>query len=584
MFRGNRVKNILWAFISTASVIYLLNVSRSTYLVIILFPLMFYFYENSLTKITCSKSTAVISGILGTFFSFLCGLYRYGISNEEELLFFYILISFIGMTFLFYRIFLFAFESLKNKEIKIREEKDGSPRKCVLVLIYSLGGMLLCWMPYFLSFYPAVITNDSYSQLGQSLGMIPYNNHHPMAHTFAIKFIRHLGKQMGMDANGQTALFSIIQMVLMAAVFSYLIFTLYQILENKKVCFIVWLFYAIVPYNAFYSFTMWKDVWFAGLTLAMLVSLWRLLLLDLSAVSRGIHYMAFVLFSMGFTLFRSNGYYAMYLMLPVFIYLLWKKRKIIPILCMVVIVIASILKGPVYSMLGVEKGELTESLSLPIQQIARTIVDSKELSPSQEELVAKVTDIEKIPDSYRSYLSDPMKNMILEKEGDKYIAEHKGAYLKLWAELAVKYPDSYTKALVGQTAGYWMPDIQYWVYTTQLMENEYGITRTPKLSENVGEFLTEFADNTKAAPLIGLIYSNGFATWLIIFGVGLLCVKKKRTEFVLYAPIAGVFLTLVAATPVYAEFRYYYSAFVSIPLLIIATMVSGGKDGLSSEK
>ena len=50
---------------------------------------------------------------------------------------------------------------------------------------------------------------------------------------------------------------------------------------------------------------------------------------------------------------------------------------------------------------------------------------------------------------------------------------------------------------------------------------------------------------------------------------------KKRARLLLsFLPVAAVFLTLMISTPVYAEFRYIYCLFTTLPFLASITFLA----------
>ena len=65
------------------------------------------------------------------------------------------------------------------------------------------------------------------------------------------------------------------------------------------------------------------------------------------------------------------------------------------------------------------------------------------------------------------------------------------------------------------------------------------------------------------------------ATWISLFSFGLCFVKKKLSYCAVYIPIIGILATLMIATPVYAEFRYAYSVFTTLPLLFVIPHIGG---------
>lgn len=49
--------------------------------------------------------------------------------------------------------------------------------------------------------------------------------------------------------------------------------------------------------------------------------------------------------------------------------------------------------------------------------------------------------------------------------------------------------------------------------------------------------------------------------------------RNKSKHLVIYLWNIGIWLTLIVATPVYADFRYAYAIFLAIPFLIFVTIV-----------
>ena len=64
----------------------------------------------------------------------------------------------------------------------------GKRKSCsewkIFLIIFII--CLICWLPYFLAFYPGIITWDSEFQLEQVLGLRELNNQQPLIHTLFI--------------------------------------------------------------------------------------------------------------------------------------------------------------------------------------------------------------------------------------------------------------------------------------------------------------------------------------------------------------------------------------------------------------
>lgn len=150
-------------------------------------------------------------------------------------------------------------------------------------------------------------------------------------------------------------------------------------------------------------------------------------------------------------------------------------RKVICVLASVVL-ICTVLANPVLRLLGVSEGDISESLSVPLQQISRVIVDGRCLTDEESKLIGYVPDIEEVPALYTDWPSDPIK-VEFRSHDVAYFQEHKMDYAKLWLRLGAKYPWSYFKAWVDQTKGYWNGGYNYAMYSETITDNPYGVAK-----------------------------------------------------------------------------------------------------------
>ncbi|MCM1136001.1 MAG: DUF6020 family protein, partial [Clostridium sp.] len=136
---------------------------------------------------------------------------------------------------------------------------------------------MLCWLPYFLYQYPGIMTPDSVNQFEQVLHLIPYSNHHPWMHTLLIGFFYNIGLKLTGSMLVALSLYTFFQMCLLAGSVCYFINTIKSFRVKPSVCFCTTLFYALVPYHAVFSVTIWKDIPFAAAVMMFGCSLLRLL-------------------------------------------------------------------------------------------------------------------------------------------------------------------------------------------------------------------------------------------------------------------------------------------------------------------
>lgn len=458
------------------------------------------------------------------------------------------------------------------------EQRNASLKKRVAVFFLSFCAFTAVNLAYlFFASYPGILTPDSLFQI-EEIHNGYTSNHHPFWHTVVIAVFFNLGRNLFGNSNAAVATYSVASVLFMASCFSYTIVTLYRAGATKKALLLCGLIYVLAPYHIAYSVTMWKDVAFSAMVLILVVSLFR--------VFRKIGHLYWNLGGMfisgiAISVWRSNGWLALiaFVACLVLYCLLYKEPLRKPILALfAAILVGWFMRSPVLSAMNITQPDLVESLSVPVQQIARVISENRELSAEETELLSRILDIEEIPELYKPYISDPIKHEIRTKGLDYFIA-NKATYLKLWVSLGLRYPGDYIKAWVDQTRGYYNGGYLYWVYSTGVRANEYGITT--EVEPNVIQGIFEkYFNMFSASPLMEPIKSIGLHVWGLCALLVVSLIKKRKELLLCILPLMVVG-TLLVATPVFSEFRYAYSVFTTIPFLtVICLNVFRDKEGV----
>lgn len=446
---------------------------------------------------------------------------------------------------------------------------------------------LVCWIPYFLYEYPAVMTPDSINQYAQVIGAYELSNHHPVIHTALIGFFYKIGLSLTGDVAFGLALYTMAQMLFMAFVAGYVVRTLQKAGAITPVLVITICFYALMPYNGAYVVTMWKDIPFAGCMTLFAAALMRFLLRGNRAASADAvprlsvsEYVTlvipYILSGILLCLLRTNGWYAFAVSVP-FILITYRKslKTMIPI-HLIILVMVLFVKYPVMNIYNIRQADFVESLSIPVQQIARVVANGESLSESQSAFVGQIMDLEMVPTVYQPDVSDNIKNLI-RQSGNEYLESHKGDFFRTWLSIGVSHPRTYFDAYVAQTNGYWYPDVNSEVGLADgIYPNEFGLTWQPVIRGNViikiKEILFKLPD---LIPLYGLLWSMGFMLWLILVLAALSLRSGKTANALICLPFLLLVLTLCIATPVATEFRYAYSLFYALPVLLMSPFVHG---------
>ena len=220
---------------------------------------------------------------------------------------------------------------------------------------------------------------------------------------------------------------------------------------------------------------------------------------------------------------------------------------------------------PMIRLLHVGGLDSVETLSLPLQQIGKVIVEQREISPEDQAFLSEIMDLETVPETYQKWTSDPMKIQVWEGS-PSYLSQHKGQFFGLWLRLGLQYPRDYFEAWVELTKGYWNGGYDYYIYAEYVAENSYGIAMNFD-SNPIKSLMKAYFAFTRESVLFEPLLSIGLNVWAAGALLWLSIVKKRR-EAVLFIPLFVILAGLWVGSPVFSEFRYAYPVTVSVPFLI----------------
>lgn len=561
----------LKVLVTTIGITYVADVPNvSLYPLVILFIIGFIFSHKDIgTKDIYIQICAIILAIFWTLgrVDFIC-------EKDVATAFGRLVVMLVGC-YWFLEWLIYVFFEFYDKRCRIPKYANKQLRGS-LVFFLTFISIACCWSIVWISEYPAVMTYDSINQAEQVLGISPLINNHPVAHTMWIRIWYKIVTFFGINIDITTAygMISFIQMFLMDIIFSAETVFIYKRIRKWEVILFCIIFYGLISYNAFYSVTMWKDVSHGCITVIFLLILNKYFETEKTIVRKVISFLELFICGCVFALFRSNAYYALFIWIfCIIFYGIKMKDKLIISSIISAFICCTIIKGPVYNAIGVGEQNLTESLSIPLQQIAYVITnDNIYMTDDEYNFLNQVIDVDRIAKVYKDWISDPVKQLFNEKGNYEYFEEHKMDYLKLWVKLGIRDPIGYVTAWIKQTYGYWYPNVSYWVYWTGVRENDLGLIEKPLVSADFTSYIEQKAANYDEYPILGSLWNLGTFTWLVVI-MAFYSLKQKKYGIVLnYILLLTIWLSLMLGTPVYAEFRYYYSIVASLPLILMMPM------------
>lgn len=457
----------------------------------------------------------------------------------------------------------------KGKNENKKEFKFFTANKKSLFIIWAI--ILICYIPYFLNYFPGNISSDSMNQIVSVLdGKL--DNNHPIAHTFIVGICIKIGMLFN-NLNAGIAIYSVLQMILVSGIFSYTIY--YMAKKNIPVVFrvISLAYFALYHVHGIYSVTMWKDIPFAIVMLLYTICLCNMSL-DKEAFFKSKRKIAYlIIISILACIMRNNGLYVVILMLPVLFFAARKYYKQLIVVSLIIISFMGIYQGPVFKIFNIEKGRAVEALSIPVQQFARIYRDRK--GDLSEEEINSINNFFKTPEGgpdigeiYFEAISDNVKRCFK----SDYYEENKGEFISLWVNFIFKFPKETVEAFLCNSYGYFYPETFHWISFKKIVdfdltEHEHDPLVNIEPLNSLAVKLEE-----REIPLVSSMYSIGLVTWIILACITYLIYKKRYNLIVVYIPLLFLLLT-VMASPVFCEFRYVYSLFTCIPVLLSCTIM-----------
>lgn len=528
------------------------------------------------------KIKSITITILSLLFSFfMVSGYSFLMTDSLDLInknLFYIIISIISFIiyFILFNLLLkyiyYRLDNRKEKETKIGKlftKFDEHPFK------FSLIFMLICWLPYIISFFPAILSPDPSFQIKQFFGIenkystysimldesVLITNHHPVIHTLLLGVCVKIGTLFN-STNLGLFIYSLIQISILVSTLAFTLYYLKKINVSYKFRKYILFIYAFVPVFPFYAMSAVKDVIFGALIILYIILLNELIKKQNIKLKEMIVYILLMIFII---LFRNNGIYVIVLSFP-FLFFNKQIRKKLIILFIIPIIFYLSYSKIILPSFKITPGSIRETLSIPFQQTARYVKEHEsDLTDEQIKSIDKILDISDIATRYKPNLADPVKN----KFNRYYKDEDLKNYFKTWFECLLKHPDTYIEATMNNVYGYFYPIKTNWYiynkYDTRIVKD--GFDYHYNSLDTSRTVLSSYGFIFPYIPILGLIVNIGFNTWLMFIMFSYLIYRKKYKEMVYLLP--GLILILVCiASPANTYFRYALPYIFGMPLMI----------------
>lgn len=542
------------------------------------------FYQKS-SIISKKKSLKIISLILAFFMIFGNSFMNVG---STALIFknmgFFLLsfIMYIGYYYLFLVIisYLFRFLDKNNFSQTKKEKKDNKFLKEFKKhpFLFSLCFIIICWLPYIISFYPIILSPDPSFQIKQFFGIrtkyadyavlldenVVMTNHHPVTHTILLGSCLKLGTLIGNDNLGLFC-YSLIQIAILAGTLAFTIYYMNKMQINNKYLIVVLLLYGLIPMFPLYAMSGVKDVLFGAFIILYIIVIHNLI------KTKGInykwwHYLLIILLLILICLFRNNGIHVIILSFPFLFFVVKNKWKELLLVFFIIIGFNSTFNNVILPYFKITPGSIREVLSVPFQQTARYVkYHADELNEEEIAVIDNILGIKDLAQRYDPELADPVKNKFNKYTTDEELKE----YFKVWFKGLINHPGTYIEATMNNVYGFFYPEKTKWYvyYKFDDRITEDGFNYHYNSLNNARKVLSSLAVSFPYLPVIGLISNIAFNVWLILILLVYAIYKKMYSHILILLPALVLILVCVVG-PANTYFRYALPFIFAMPFII----------------
>lgn len=528
----------------------------------------------------------VVSFIGGSFFSIALVTGSNILSKRLMFLNLKIYISIIVFLFIFFlltAVIIGYIGDLKYKlynngiQYRLKKYFNGSLKYFLVIWVI----IFICYLPTLLATYPGLFTYDVSNQLTQYFTR-EINRFHPPLHTLYLGICFSIGKNLFNSNNIGMLIYSLSQMLIMSATFSY---CCYFLAKNKtpiilQVISIV--FFALFPVNQIFSVTTTKDVLFSAAFLLVVIFTIDIILYSKKFFSSYWLQLRYIFSVILMFSLRNNGYYVFLLCIPVMLIIFRKRFIHMLLICITCVLVWHIITGPIYTELNIGEGNIREVLSIPIHQLTGVMTcNYKELNNREKsDISSLIGGINGLKESYGVNSADYEKanfNTNIFKSNSKY-------YIKEYIKIGFKFPKTYAYAFLNNTLPAWYPEYTY--SDCRLYKNpriymhfpylEYDYVSNEFVSIKRHSKIPEFEkiikgicynDSYKNIPVLSMFFRPGFMFWLLMITIFISLYERKYKMLLPLFILLSLWISVLFG-PV-TLVRYLYPIFVDFPLMLM---------------
>ena len=431
----------------------------------------------------------------------------------------------------------------------------------------------LCYGAVLLALYPGVISYDFAHEIRQYRSGV-FEAAHPVFHTLLLGTIYRIGEALFGSMTAGAALYSIVQLLLMAALYAWACVFLSRRVP-LSVTLTVAACFALLPFHGVLAVSTAKDPLFSALCVVLCLLLWEIAESPAAFLQSRLRMARFAAVCLLLSLLRHNAVFATIPACIGVLLLCRPARRRAAAVCLMTLALCTGVPKGTETLLGAKKTPGSELMSIPCQQLMRTA----EYAPLSEEEYAEINEwFSNATIRYRAHCADPAKG------GNFDFARYQRSprsYWSMYLRYGLRYPRIYLEAFLENTRGLWYPGDTSHAHSLSTEENKYiYLNTTYPFAE--GEY--DIEAQSLLRPLHKLLYASThesrherFAfiaelfcpatyTFLMLFVTLLLLRRRERRLALSLLPLWGLLLSLLFSAGVFV--RYAYPIMSAMPVLL----------------
>ena len=431
--------------------------------------------------------------------------------------------------------------------------------------------LTIFWLVCYITFFPGAGNYDTYYQLQSPIFA---SSQHPIGYSFLLNFfIVQIGyKLLGSSIIGW-AIFSLLQMLIMAFAISFAVAFLAKRGLHKFLIALLVLFYGLLPIYSYYAIFAIKDVAFAIEVLFLYLLLIKLVESNGNLLKNKIFIIFYLLIGIAMYLTRSNAVvvYVLTTLTILFVYRKQYANILILIFCLPLL-INSLVNYAISSKYDI-KHYFQESIAIPIQQLFAVVYQDGNIEKSDLEYIDSLLEIELIKENYSVGNVDAIK-WHSEFKRD-YLDETKIEFIKVWFKNLLKNPDIYIESYLLQT--YYLWSFNFSSLITNVAndtQSDFQGSYIEKIKDMYNIRCDDLLDDSIQTKLENYYYKNvnflseGTCFWLLIYFILIYIFKNRSNYLITIAPVVSVWLSFMLASPLLSSLRYIFPIILILPLII----------------